>query len=697
MGHARALFACVFLGTPLAVSGAMATGSAPYFSLVDLDTHSFSDTASSGFARIESSQAGLQDLTFSVLAHDTFLFVVGRHQSEMPVLKQQLRLPDDGGLVRVLAAPGLGHRSVLTVGKDGVVREYGGEPLMERRHLSIVAGATAAGAGDVDGDGVEDLVISTETGIFTYRLSDGALSRSYAFKGTRDLALAQLDADPSLEIVLAGSAGRVIDGATQALEWEYIDGFGSRLAAGPLGATSTDRWVSADTGSAFSAFRSGPWSPLWTAHTPFEVSLLSIAPFGAQGQASVFVGDTVWSSVGVHDAATGAELTRIASPSPTAVSSVSMIEADRIDLAIASQPAYPNAALLLASSLDGSPLWGLRGLRGADRTVAMGDVDGDSLPELLTGGSAITTLRDASNGRIEWTAEESETLTPFQIAATSATAGNARRIALAGNGPAGVLIVLDGSTREPIFRVADPFNGSSFGYSTRGLAISDVDADGLEDYLFVSQSNMLGGPPAKLTAVSGLDGHLLWMTDAPGSPFNMIHGLLLADTEVAPSGRAAVVVTRQALRAYDVATGAELWTMLQNNRGASYVPHGADGRPELAVFTNDSGLTYFDASTRAVLRSYPTNASDRLALALDGDVHRMLIATQETLVLVDGSTGLTLATGPDLGPVPEEGFGLAATPMGRDAWMIGLSTENGLYRLRLVLDENLFSDSFENP
>lgn len=697
MGHARALFACVLLGAPFADSGAAATQSVPYFNVADLDTHSFSDTASSGFARIESSQAGLQDLAFSVLAHDTFLFVVGR-QSETPVLKQQLRLPDDGGLVRVLAAPGLGHRTVLTVGKDGGVREYGGEPLIERRHLSIVAGATAAGAGDVDGDGVEDLVVSTETGVFTYRLSDGALSRSYAFKGTRDLALAQLDADPSLEIVLAGSAGRVIDGATQALEWEYIDGFGSRLAAGPLGATSTDRWVSADTGSAFSAFRSGPWSPLWTAQTPFEVSLLAIAPFGAQGQGSVFVGDTVWSSVGVHDAATGAELTRIASPRPTAVSSVSMIEADTIDLAIASQPAYPNAALLLASSLDGSPLWGLRGLRGADRTLAMGDVDGDSLPELLTGGSAITTLRDASNGRIEWTAEESETLTPFQIAVTSATAGNARRIALAGNGPAGVLIVLDGSTRERIFRVADPFTGKGpFGYSTRGLVISDVDADGLEDYLFVSQSNVLGGSSAKLTAVSGIDGHLLWMTDAPGSPFNMIHGLLLVDTDLAPSGRAAVVVTRQALRAYDVATGAELWTMLQNNRGASYVPHGADGRPELAVFTHDSGLTYFDASTRAVLRSYPGHASDRLALALDGDVHRMLITTQETLALVDGSTGQTLATAPDLGPVPEEGFGLAAIPMGRDAWMIGLSTENGIYRLRLVLDENLFSDSFENP
>jgi hypothetical protein len=177
----------------------------------------------------------------------------------------------------------------------------------------------------------------------------------------------------------------------------------------------------------------------------------------------------------------------------------------------------------------------------------------------------------------------------------------------------------------------------------------------------------------------------------------MMSGLLLIDTDVAPSGKAAVVVTRQALRAYDVSTGTELWTMLQDNRGASYVPDGVDGRPELAVFTNNSGLTYFDASTRAVLRSYPTHPSDRLALALGGDVHRMLIATQGTLVLVDGATGQILATGPDLGPVPEDGFGLAAAPMGRDAWTIGLSTENGLYRLRLILSESLFSDSFENP
>lgn len=696
MGHARALFACVLLGAPFADSGAAATQSVPYFNVADLDTHSFSDTASSGFARIESSQAGLQDLAFSVLAHDTFLFVVGR-QSETPVLKQQLRLPDDGGLVRVLAAPGLGHRTVLTVGKDGVVREYGGEPLIERRHLSIVAGATAAGVGDVDGDGVEDLVVSTETGVFTYRLSDGALSRSYAFKGTRDLALAQLDADPSLEIVLAGSAGRVIDGATQALEWEYIDGFGSMLAVGPLGSTSADRWVSGGVGGAFTTFRSSPWSPLWTAYTAYDVSLLAIAPFGKLGRGAVLVGDTVWSGVGVYDPDTGVELTRIASPQPTAVVGAAMIENGRIDLAIASQTVDPNPALLLASSRDGSPLWGLRGLRGANGTVALSDVDGDGRIELLGGGSAITTLRDATSGRIEWTAEESETLTPFQIAVTSSESGTSRRIVLAGNGPSGVLRVLDGVTREEIFRVADPFIGKgAFGYATRGLVISDVDADGVEDYVFASQSNTLGGSPAKLTAVSGIDGHRLWMVDAPGSPFNMMSGLLLIDTDVAPSGKAAVVVTRQALRAYDVSTGTELWTMLQDNLGAFYVPRGVDGHPELAVFTNNSGLTYFDASTRAVLRSYATHASDRLALALGGDVHRILIATQETLVLVDGATGQILATGPDLGPVPEAGYGLAAAPIGRDAWTIGLSTENGLYRLRLILSESLFSDSFEN-
>ncbi|HUD41167.1 MAG TPA: hypothetical protein VMR06_04135 [Dokdonella sp.] len=692
------MFTYVFFGASIAVSGATAGGSAPYFSLTDLDTHSFRDTASSGLVRIESTQAGLQDLAFSVLAHDTFLFVVGRRDSEMPILKQQMRLPDDGSLVRVLPAPGLGYRTVLTVGRGGVAREYGGEPLVERRQLPIVPGASAAGAGDVDGDGIEDLVVSTQTGVFTYRLSDGALSRTYAFAGTQDLALAQLDADPALEIVLAGAAGRVIDGATQALEWQYIDGFGSRLAIGSLGGMSADRWVSAGTGSAFTAFRSGPWSPLWTAYTPFEVSLLAIAPFGAQGHGSVFVGDTVWSGVGVHDAATGAELTRITSPRPTAVSDVSMLEVDRADLAIASQPVDPNPALLLASSLDGSTLWGLRGLSGADRTAILDDVDGDGHPELLTGGSAITTLRDAASGHIEWTAEERETLTPFQIAVTSAKADASRRIALAGNGPAGVLIVLDGSTREQIFRVADPFTGKgAFGYSTRGLVVSDVDADGLEDYLFASQSNVLGGSPAKLTAVSGIDGHQLWMTDVPGSPFNKMSGLLLIDTDAAPSGKAAVVVTRQALNAYDVATGAELWTMLLDNHGASYVSHGVDGRPELAVFTNHSKMTYFDASTRAVLRNYPTGASDRLALALGGDVHRMLIATQETLVLVDGSTGQTLATSPDLGPVPEEGFGLAAAPMGRNAWVLGLSTENGLYRLRLVLDEQLFFDSFEGP
>ena len=74
-------------------------------------------------------------------------------------------------------------------------------------------------------------------GLVAYSLTSGAQLWS-APVGTSyyaSLHVAQLDADPALEIVLSGMPGTIVDGATRATEWAYKDGFAQLLEHGRFG------------------------------------------------------------------------------------------------------------------------------------------------------------------------------------------------------------------------------------------------------------------------------------------------------------------------------------------------------------------------------------------------------------------------------------------------------------------------------
>ena len=66
------------------------------------------------------------------------------------------------------------------------------------------------------------------------------------------------------------SAGFVIDGATQATDWNYIDGFGSAIATCHLLGDASTQFVGAYS-SYFIAFRAVPWSPLWRSSPTYGI------------------------------------------------------------------------------------------------------------------------------------------------------------------------------------------------------------------------------------------------------------------------------------------------------------------------------------------------------------------------------------------------------------------------------------------
>ena len=82
-------------------------------------------------------------------------------------------------------------------------------------------------------DGHDELVVGGGffAGVWAFDLASGAQRWFEPNAQAQDLLLLQLDGDPALEIVCAGTPGVILDGATHATDWTYKDGFGNYLAA----------------------------------------------------------------------------------------------------------------------------------------------------------------------------------------------------------------------------------------------------------------------------------------------------------------------------------------------------------------------------------------------------------------------------------------------------------------------------------
>jgi len=107
--------------------------------------------------------------------------------------------------------------------------------------------------------------------------------------GSGDLVLAQLDADPELEIVLGGNSapGLVLDGMTGSTDWSYPDAFGTLLATGPMGPNKEMEFVGAL--NQITVFSGAPYSPLWdyVQGLYFTPTMLAVGDINGDGRAEI--------------------------------------------------------------------------------------------------------------------------------------------------------------------------------------------------------------------------------------------------------------------------------------------------------------------------------------------------------------------------------------------------------------------------
>ncbi len=698
---------------PIASGGSPPTF--PHWLELGHDVTTLTGAAGGRFAVVDPDGDGIADLVFAGETQSSILMTLGRKADGSFGFKQATPLPDDGGNVRALGWMSNGSTHVLTVGANGTVRDFSGWPLAQARQFNVITNARAAAIGDVDGNGSDDLLILSDSDLRAYSLADGQALWVASGSGGTDLALAQLDADPALEIIIAGAVpGVVLDGATRAVDWQYIDGFGTRLATGALGDDGTTHWVAAQGWYQYTIFRASPWSPLWGGSTNIDIGALATAHLDADPNARdvILIGDGQWGAVHAIDATTHQQRFEI----PNQGYSVRAIAGGDLDgdgipeIAFASGSTYNGRLLDVADGRSGESKWNYAPGSSPLYTTSIGDLDGDGLLEVMAGtrmDSGFThdkQVLDLQSGAVRWqsppsyNANEAFNMTTSRIRQIAHDGAPGADIVIGGTSSGGGrLLVLDGSDMSVKLQVGD--------YSTirpmdsRNLVdfqLLDLDADGTLDFVAATAPYSSGASGALLSVFSGVDGHLLWNSPPMGTGFTQINTVLLGPAPSGGAGVEMIAVLPGSLRAYNSQTLLLDWVLAATNDGASFIEHGIAG-PEIAVFLEGGAITFYDARTRAYLRSWTLPAPVRAITALDGDIHQLLVSSADRLVLVDGNDGQMAASTDYMGGQVALGNQIALAGSVHSDWSVAATSDLALYRFKLRLLDRIFFDTFETP
>jgi len=606
-------------------------------------------------------------------------------------------------LGHILAWRASGGDRIVAIERTGTVTIHAGFPLREERRFDCLMPVTSAAIGDIDGDGADELVTSFVGSLDIYSLASGQWLRSHPVEGVTDIALAQLDADPALEIIFGGvSPGQVLDGATFATEWQYVDGFGTSIVTGRLGGQGKPRWTGSALGR-FSVFQADPWSPLWSGVGDFK----HIAAIEDSGGHDLLSAVDSRNTIHLYDSTTRQLLFRIPEQMPGLVVNATAgfdIDGDGLsEIAIGAGRASSSVEvgmITFSDTIDGTARWQWLPARGPYASAAWGDVDGDGHDELVTAARLVSSapggnleIFDADSDQSKWRSPMDPYTADFlqlsvnRVQLRRRAGGLGRDIVLAGqtgSEASSRLIVLDGMTRT----VSLELSGKA-GESFVDLALLANTGATLDDFgLAVRRSTPYA---SVLQRRSGTDGALLWESQ---SMHGYIHQVLYVPPTQASAGEL-IAVMDDALHAYDAITGDPRWSLpTSSNVGAAHIPRGASGA-EFVIYSRYGQIAFYDASTQVLLREFQRSDLVEVVTTPDGDVRRSIAATGGRLILFDGISGQTLAQSAPIAGFPFRGGHIASRRLSQDVWQLASGTGVALYRHRLELTDAMLADGFD--
>ena len=595
--------------------------------------------------------------------------------------------------------------------KDRSVIEYAGWPLAQvhRFDLGIDVYPNDMAVADVDRDGVYEMLIANTNGegsLRAYSLTTGSpvWDAPEPSSGNLSLLVAQLDADPALEIVLSGETGLVIDGATRAVEWQQDEGIAFHMHAGNYGG-AMPRFASLDTD--VQMFSAQPWSQLWRLYDIYANSTSSADLDGDGVDELIYF--TYLPPRGIRVLDVGSRLIRstFGKENVVAISAADFDGNGAREIAIVEASGQystqPNTFSVM-NAASGSTLDAIPAVAPGPYVAGafIGNADATDIVFASSKGldyPGALTRADVATGAIRWrSAGAGATIDLNRISNVLVTQiqGQVQPVVLAsGSGQqsniyGGGIVAVNADTGVSMWSISSANGGLPDGVAVNGLAAVDRDGDSLTDSVLACTTER------RLRLFDALDQSPVWTSVSMMAGGECLGAFSLID---AAGNLQLVAVLSGSIRAYDAQTHLLTWSLPSPSffAGASLVPNGDHGQ-ELALFTQ-SEITFVDVETRAVLRIVDVGGKYPIRAVMQppgASIHELLAAIDDKLYVFDGVSGAVRAESATVGYGAGQNNRLAVRTNADDTYLIGTGSNVAVFAHRMEMRADpLFQDGFD--
>lgn len=617
-------------------------------------------------------------------------------------------LPSEAGL-RAIRAARKGIDPPLVAATASTIEVFDPQSMVLRSSFPTgLTDARALAVADLYGDGAFEAAVCDTENLYLFDLFSGTpIAVRYGF-GCSDIEVAQIDADPQLELVLAGNVlgGFVLDGSTLAVDWADVRGFGRQVRVADLDDDGRDEVVS--QASNYGGLRvQDPETgmTLWE-DTEAYVAAIAVADVDPAKGPEVLWGPGQWGDLHVLDGATGEELWTLPN-SDDGVASIATGDLDGDGLAevVWSAGVYAGSGHLFVAGgathavESQSENWSRR-MAGLEVV----DLDADGRLEVATAastseyfGPGILIELSLDRGAVERSAPVSWTDSGdsdvYSLTTAQLDADPALEICVSGQiYYEGKAACYDATTFARQWLLDLPFRGASLG-------VGELDGDALPELI-------LGTESAYLFAFQGETGWLDWRSPNIAYPAYPFDRFVVADVsgdgipEIV-AGHATSWDSEGQLTTFEAATGAIVAGPWEKPFVSMLSIAGADGEADQVLLGRvDGSIVPFDPWTGTEgppVAQFPASPTVFAIADLDHDGAEDFVALGDGyLRVVDGASGLVAWTSPYLGYAPGDSAALRVGDFDDDGLVeMAVTTEVGIAVFAGPVI-HLFSDGFES-
>jgi FG-GAP-like repeat len=351
---------------------------------------------------VASTEPGLHELFLDGLSEGSFWHAI-RYEASGGTYVQTYSSPFYSSDIRHLAVadvhPAPGDEIIVVLQNGDIFLYHQSTKVLLISFATGVDQVTAFGHYDLDGDGTHEVALIGSGGLSIYT-STGALYGNYPSLLGSDLAIGQMDADPSPEVAVTN--GSVLDVASGVVQSTWSLGFGFELELTDFDNDGMEELIIAEAGNYIWAFDVDIELPKWSLAVE-QIDTIAIGDSDLDGVDELILGEKSWGDVISYDLTTQAQNWKIDNPE-FGITSLLVADVDNDGAAEVVWGSGANSTgpdfLHVGNPATETIEWVSLDYFGPFTDPLLGDVDGDGIAEVVFASLQADAGFIAHSGRI---------------------------------------------------------------------------------------------------------------------------------------------------------------------------------------------------------------------------------------------------------------------------------------------------------